>query len=95
MEKTSGWIGYKTRASWRVHLKRIAVMELCQKAVEEEAGSTKLWVQYGDGCILCILRHTVLRSSTEMGSWKREVIGQRKISWLAERFSVADHDQCL
>lgn len=27
---------------------RIAVIELCQRAVEEEAGSTKLWVQYGE-----------------------------------------------
>jgi len=27
---------------------RIAVMELCQKAVSEEAGSTILWVLYGD-----------------------------------------------
>jgi len=68
---------------------RIAVMELCQKAVEEEAGSTKLWVQYGDWMHSL---YTAAHGATELdgdgqletgGDWSEEdiLVGREVFGW--------------
>lgn len=59
---------------------RIAVMELCQRSVEEEFGSTKLWHIYGEW-VLYLYSSAVDESGA--GSWTEEdrLIGREVFSW--------------
>lgn len=59
---------------------RIAVMELCQRSVEEEFGSTKLWHIYGEW-VLYLYSSAV--GEAESGSWTEEdrMIGREVFSW--------------
>ena len=61
---------------------RIAVMELCQRSVEEEYGSTKLWSIYGEWVLYL---HTAASSedSSSQGNWTAEdrIVGREVFTW--------------
>ncbi|PGH23538.1 hypothetical protein AJ80_02318 [Polytolypa hystricis UAMH7299] len=58
---------------------RIGVMELCQRSVEEEFGSTKLWVIYGEWMLY------LYNSASQAGEgpWSEEdkLVGREVFSW--------------
>lgn len=59
---------------------RIAVMELCQRSVEEEYGSTKLWNIYGEWVLY--LYNSALGESGQ-GQWTEEdrLVGREVFTW--------------
>ncbi|XHG09740.1 hypothetical protein AWENTII_012782 [Aspergillus wentii] len=59
---------------------RIAVMELCQRSVEEEYGSTKLWGIYGEWVLYL---YKSAHSEVGQGHWTEEdkLIGREVFSW--------------
>ncbi|KAJ5574061.1 uncharacterized protein N7459_008488 [Penicillium hispanicum] len=59
---------------------RIAVMELCQRSVEEELGSTKLWHIYGEWVLYL---YTAAAGEGGAGQWTEEdrMIGREVFSW--------------
>ncbi|KAL1953910.1 hypothetical protein VTO42DRAFT_2032 [Malbranchea cinnamomea] len=66
---------------------RISVIELCQRAVEEEYGSTKLWTIYGDWMLYLYNAanspQTGGRDSPSQGHWSEEdkMIGRETFTW--------------
>ncbi|KAF9894527.1 Splicing factor [Aspergillus nanangensis] len=59
---------------------RIAVMELCQRSVEEEYGSTNLWGIYGEWVLYL---YKSANGETSQGNWTDEdrMIGREVFSW--------------
>ncbi|KAL1998029.1 hypothetical protein VTN02DRAFT_173 [Thermoascus thermophilus] len=59
---------------------RISVMELCQRSVEEEYGSTKLWGIYGEWMLYL---YNSAAGESGPGSWSEEdrLIGREVFSW--------------
>ncbi|KAK2847639.1 hypothetical protein FQN49_005692 [Arthroderma sp. PD_2] len=62
---------------------RIAVMELCRRSVEEEYGSTKLWVIYGEWMLYLYKASSGDREGSGRGHWSDEdrVIGREVFTW--------------
>lgn len=62
---------------------RLVVMEKCQRSIEEEFGSTKLWVIYGDWMLY--LYNAVQETQTQNGEvrWPEEekMIGREVFNW--------------
>lgn len=62
---------------------RIGVMELCQRSVEEEYGSTKLWIIYGDWMLY--LHNSAFQNDEVLGQnqWSEEdkIVGQEVFTW--------------
>lgn len=63
---------------------RLAVQNLCQRSVEEEFGSTKLWVIYGDW-VLYLYNSAAQtgQSPIDQGHWSEEdkIIGREVFKW--------------
>jgi hypothetical protein len=63
---------------------RVSVVELCQRSVEEEFGSTKLWINYGEW-MLYLYRSASQTGETSPahGQWSEEdkAIGREVFSW--------------
>lgn len=59
---------------------RIAVMELCRRAVEEEYGSTKLWMIFGDWMIYL---YNAAAGESSQSQWSEEdrLVGREVFSW--------------
>ncbi|KAJ9311073.1 hypothetical protein DTO271D3_8662 [Paecilomyces variotii] len=59
---------------------RIAVMELCQRSVEEEYGSTKLWHIYGEWMLYL---YNSASGESSQSSWSEEdrLVGREVFSW--------------
>ncbi|CAI7608929.1 unnamed protein product [Penicillium pancosmium] len=72
------WIADETLLAHTV-TERIAVMELCQRSVEEEFGSTELWKIYGDW-VLHLYKEAYEHGP---GQWTEEdrMIGREVFSW--------------
>lgn len=72
------WIADETLLAHTVN-ERIAVMELCQRSVEEEFGSTELWKIYGDW-VLHLYKEAHEHGP---GQWTEEdrMIGREVFSW--------------
>ncbi|KAF3479998.1 U4/U6 snRNA-associated-splicing factor PRP24 [Arthroderma uncinatum] len=62
---------------------RIAVMDLCRRSVEEEYGSTKLWVIYGEWMLYLYKASSGDREGSGRGHWSDEdrVIGREVFTW--------------
>ena len=62
---------------------RIAVMELCRRSVEEEYGSTKLWVIYGEWMLYLYKASAGDRDGSGRGHWSDEdrIIGREVFTW--------------
>ncbi|EEQ35563.1 Splicing factor [Microsporum canis] len=62
---------------------RIAVMELCRRSVEEEYGSTKLWVIYGEWMLYLYKASSGDRDGSGRGHWSDEdrIIGREVFTW--------------
>ncbi|WEW60200.1 Splicing factor [Emydomyces testavorans] len=63
---------------------RISVMELCQRSVEEEFGSTKLWIVYGDWMLY--LYDSAFKpgeTNASQGQWSEEdkMVGREVFGW--------------
>lgn len=71
------WIQDESMLAQNVE-ERIAVMELCQRSVEEEFGSTKLWVIFGDWMLY--LYNSAFQAG---GQWSEEdkLVGQEVFNW--------------
>ncbi|KAJ5235236.1 uncharacterized protein N7469_004404 [Penicillium citrinum] len=72
------WIQDESMLAHTVN-ERIAVMELCQRSVEEECGSTKLWHIYGEW----VLYLYTAACEHGAGQWTEEdrLIGREVFSW--------------
>lgn len=59
---------------------RIAVMELCQRSVEEEYGSTKLWAIYGEWVLYL---YTAASDNSDQSNWSEEdrLVGREVFTW--------------
>ncbi|KAJ5155972.1 hypothetical protein N7492_008775 [Penicillium capsulatum] len=73
------WIQDESMLAQSVN-ERIAVMELCQRSVEEEFGSTKLWHIYGEWVFYL---YSSAVGEAGPGSWTEEdrLIGREVFSW--------------
>ncbi|EEP81269.1 conserved hypothetical protein [Uncinocarpus reesii 1704] len=62
---------------------RISVMELCQRSVEEEFGSTKLWIIYGDWMLYLYDAASKPGETASQGQWTEEdkTVGREVFSW--------------
>ena len=77
------WIQDESMLAQSVH-ERIAVMELCQRSVEEEYGSTKLWSIYGEWILyLYTAASSSEDSSSVEGSWTTSdrIVGREVFTW--------------
>ncbi|KAL4954067.1 hypothetical protein BDW69DRAFT_144512 [Aspergillus filifer] len=59
---------------------RIAVMELCQRSIEEEYGSTKLWAIYGDWVLYL---YNAAHGDASQSHWSEEdkLVGREVFTW--------------
>ncbi|KAL4872426.1 hypothetical protein BDV12DRAFT_193518 [Aspergillus spectabilis] len=59
---------------------RIAVMELCQRSIEEEYGSTKLWAIYGDWVLYL---YNSAHGDQNQSQWSEEdrLVGREVFTW--------------
>ncbi|KAL1968177.1 hypothetical protein VTN77DRAFT_2012 [Rasamsonia byssochlamydoides] len=59
---------------------RIAVMELCRRAVEEEYGSTKLWTIFGEWMLYL---YSAASGESSQSQWSEEdrIVGREVFSW--------------
>ena len=73
------WIQDESMLAQSVH-ERIAVMELCQRSVEEEYGSTKLWGIYGEWVLYL---YTAASDDSDQSNWsqKDRIIGREVFTW--------------
>ncbi|KAL2868555.1 U6 snRNP complex subunit PRP24 [Aspergillus lucknowensis] len=61
---------------------RIAVMELCQRSIEEEYGSTKLWAIYGEWVLYL---YNSAHGDSDQSQWSDEdrLVGREVFTWQA------------
>ncbi|PCG98944.1 RNA-processing protein, HAT helix [Penicillium occitanis (nom. inval.)] len=73
------WIQDETMVAQTVD-ERIAVMELCRRAVEEEYGSTKLWTMFGEWMLYL---YNSANGQAGQNQWSEEdrLVGREVFSW--------------
>jgi hypothetical protein len=73
------WIQDETLIAHSVD-ERIAVIELCQRSVEEEYGSTKLWAMFGDWMLYL---YNAAMGQSDQNQWSEEdrLVGREVFSW--------------
>ncbi|OKL63757.1 hypothetical protein UA08_00030 [Talaromyces atroroseus] len=74
------WIQDETMVAQSVD-ERIAVMELCRRAVDEEYGSTKLWTMFGEWMLY--LYNSATGQAGDQAQWSEEdrLVGREVFSW--------------
>ncbi|KAL4763811.1 U6 snRNP complex subunit PRP24 [Aspergillus foveolatus] len=73
------WIQDESMLATSVN-ERIAVMELCQRSIEEEYGSTKLWIIYGEW-VLYLYNSAHGDSSQSRWSEEDRLVGREVFTW--------------